>query len=57
MLTHILHNSEKPCTFLDQFDVQLSRPQHRHILNMTDALLVCEDTKTSTPRYRAILST
>ena len=46
MLTRILHNSEELCTFLDQLDVQLSRPQHRHILNMADALLVCEDTKT-----------
>ena len=46
MLTRILHNSEELCTFLNQLDVRLSRPQHRHILNMADALLVCEDTKT-----------
>ena len=46
MLTRILHNSEKLCTFLDQLDVELSQPQRRHILNMADALLVCEDKKT-----------
>lgn len=46
MLTRILHHSERLCTFLDQLDIQLSRPQHRHILNVADALLVCEDTKT-----------
>ena len=46
MLTRILHNSEKLCTFLDQLDVELSQPQRRHILNMSDALLVCEDKKT-----------
>ena len=46
MLTRILHNSEKLCTFLNQLDLQLNRPQKRHILNMADALLVCEDTKT-----------
>lgn len=46
MLTRILHNSEKLCAFLDQLDVELSQPQRRHILNMADALLVCEDKKT-----------
>jgi len=46
MLTRILHNSEKLCTFLDQLDIELSQPQRRHILNMADALLVCEDKKT-----------
>ena len=46
MLTRILHNSDRLCTFLDQLGVELSRPQRRHILNMADALLVCEDKKT-----------
>jgi len=46
MLTRILHNSERLCTFVEQLGVKLSQPQHRHILNMVDALLVCEDTKT-----------
>jgi hypothetical protein len=46
MLTRIVHNSEKLCTFLDRLGMQLSQPQRRHILNMADALLTCEDTKT-----------
>jgi hypothetical protein len=46
MLTRIVHNSEKLCTFLDRLGIQLSQPQRRHILNMADALLTCEDTKT-----------
>jgi hypothetical protein len=46
MLTRIVHNSEKLCTFLDRLGVQLSQPQRRHILNMADALLTCENTKT-----------
>ena len=46
MLTRILHNSGKLCAFVDQLDVELSQPQRRHILNMADALLVCEDKKT-----------
>jgi hypothetical protein len=46
MLTHILHNSVKLCTFLDQLHIDLSKPQRQHVLNMADALLVCEDTKT-----------
>jgi hypothetical protein len=46
MLTRILHNSPQLCAFLDRLDIELYRPQHRHILNMADALLVCEDEKT-----------
>ncbi len=46
MLTRILHPSDQLCTFLDQLGVELSQPQRRHILNMADALLVCEDKKT-----------
>jgi predicted Zn-dependent protease len=46
MLTRIVHNSEKLCTFFDRLGVQLSQPQRRHVLNMADALLTCEDTKT-----------
>lgn len=46
MLTRILHNSEKLCTFVDSLDIQLTQPQRGHILNMADALLVCEDRKT-----------
>lgn len=46
MLTRILHNSEKLCTFFDQLHLTLSKPQRQHILNLADALLVCEDKKT-----------
>jgi hypothetical protein len=46
MLTRILHNSDKLCTFLEQLNLQLSQPQVDHLLNMADALLVCEDKKT-----------
>ena len=46
MLTRIVRNSQELCTFIDQLDIELSKPQRRHILNMADALLVCEDKKT-----------
>jgi hypothetical protein len=46
MLTRILHNSPKLCTFFDQLHINMSKPQRQHILNMADALLVCEDKKT-----------
>ena len=46
MLTRILHNSEKLCTFLGELELDLSKPQRNHLLNMADALLVCEEKKT-----------
>ena len=46
MFTRILHNSERLCAFFDQVDLTLYKPQRQHILNMADALLVCEDKKT-----------
>jgi hypothetical protein len=46
MLTRIVRNSQELCTFFDQLGIELSKPQRRHILNMADALLVCEDKKT-----------
>lgn len=46
MLTHILHNSEHLCAFIDQLELTLSQPQRRHLLNLADALLVCETRKT-----------
>jgi hypothetical protein len=46
MLTHIVHNSPKLCTFIDLLNIHLSKPQRQHILNLADALLVCEDEKT-----------
>ena len=56
MLTRILHNSPKLCTFLDQLDVELYQPQRRHILNMADALLVCEDKKTLAALQRQFIA-
>lgn len=46
MLTRILHPSPRLCAFLDQLDVELYQPQRRHLLNLADALLVCEGEKT-----------
>ena len=41
MLTHILHQSPKLCTFFDQLNIDMYKPQCRHIINLADALLVC----------------
>lgn len=46
MLTRIVHNSPKLCTFFDLLDLDLSKPQGQHLVNLADALLVCEDEKT-----------
>ena len=46
MLTRILHNSSKLCAFFEELNIELSRPQRRHVVNMSDALVVCEDDKT-----------
>ncbi len=55
MLTRILHNSPALYTFLDQLDLQLSQPQRQHILNIADALLVCEDIKTLSALQRQFI--
>lgn len=55
MLTRIVHNSSQLCSFYDQLDVKLSQPQRRHLLNLADALLVCEDTKTLAALQRQFL--
>jgi len=46
MLTRTVHNSPKSCTFFDGLNIHLSKPQRQHVLNLADALLVCEDEKT-----------
>ena len=56
MLTRILHNSGLLCTFLDQLALDLYQPQAQHILNLADALLVCEDTKTLAALQRQFVS-
>jgi hypothetical protein len=55
MLTRIVHNSGQLCTFFDQLGLDLSKPQRQHILNMADALLVCEDKKTLAALQRQFL--
>lgn len=55
MLTRILHNAPQLCAFLDQMDLGLSRPQRQHLLNLADALLVCEDDKTVAALQRQFL--
>ena len=42
MLTRILHNSRSLCTFMQQLELSLSEPQRQHVLNLADALLVCD---------------
>ncbi len=46
MLTRILHNSDQLHSFFNELGLDLSLPQRQHMLNMADALLVCESTKT-----------
>ena len=46
MLTRILHNSDQLRSFFNELGLDLSLPQRQHMLNMADALLVCEDIKT-----------
>jgi hypothetical protein len=55
MLTRILHNAPQLCAFLDQLNLDLSRPQRQHMLNLADALLVCEDDKTLAALQRQFL--
>jgi len=56
MLTHILHNFPALCAFLDQLHLELSKPQHQHILNLADALLTCADTKTLAALQRQFIA-
>ena len=46
MLTRILHNSDHLHSFFNKLNLDLYLPQRQHMLNMADALLVCEGTKT-----------
>jgi len=55
MLTRIVHNSAKLCTLVDQLDLNLSKPQRQHLLNLADALLVCEDEQTLAALQRQFL--
>lgn len=55
MLTRIIHNSPQLCTFFERLNIELSKPQRRHMFNLADALLVCEDTKTLAALQRQFL--
>jgi hypothetical protein len=55
MLTRIVHNSPHLDAFLDQLQLTLSQPQRQHMLNLADALLVCEDDKTLAALQRQFL--
>ncbi|MCL5995294.1 MAG: transposase, partial [Chloroflexi bacterium] len=48
MLTRILHNSPALCDFIEVLglNASLSQPQVQHVLNLADALLVCDSDKT-----------
>jgi hypothetical protein len=56
MLTRIVHNSPKVCAFFDSLNLKLSKPQRQHMLNLMDALLVCEDTKTLAALQRQFIA-
>jgi hypothetical protein len=56
MLTRIVHQSSKLCTFFDQLQLDLHQPQRQHMLNLADALLVCEDTKTLAALQRQFIA-
>lgn len=45
------------CAFLDQLQLELFKPQHQHILNLADALLTCEETKTLAALQRQFITT
>lgn len=55
MLTRILHNSPDLCSFVNSLNLDFSKPQMRHMLNMADALLTCEDEKTLAELQRQFL--
>jgi hypothetical protein len=46
MLTRILHNSPNLCEFIGHLDLPLTEPQRQHVINLVDALLVCDTVKT-----------
>jgi hypothetical protein len=56
MLTRIVHNSPQLCAFIDRLNLELSKPQRQHLLNLADALLVCEDEKTLAALQRQFIA-
>jgi hypothetical protein len=55
MLTRIVQNAPALCAFVEQLHLPLSQPQRQHLLNLADALLVCEDTATLASLRRQFL--
>jgi DDE superfamily endonuclease len=55
MLTRIVRPSPALEAFLDGLALDLSRPQRQHLLELADALLVCEDRKTLAALRRQFL--
>jgi len=56
MLTRILHNNPELCTFIDQLNLKLNTPQHRHVINVADGLLVTDARKTLAEIQRQFVS-
>ncbi len=56
MLTRVLHNNPELCTFFGQPDLELSRPQLRHVANVPDGLLVTDAPKTLAEIQRQFVS-
>jgi hypothetical protein len=55
MLTRIVRPAPALEAFLDSLSLDLSQPQHQHLLQLTDALLVCQDAKTLAALQRLFL--
>jgi len=55
MLKTIVHQSPQLVSFLVALQLALSKPQMRHITQLTDALLTCERRKTLSDLYRQYL--
>jgi len=55
MLRAIYRNSTALVKFLLALQLHLSRPQRRHITNVMDALLVCEEAKTLSALHRQLV--
>src|SRR2546421_603238 len=57
MLTRIVRPSPALEAFLQPLTAHLSQPQRQHLLELADALLVCEDRKTLAALQRQFLDT
>jgi len=54
MLTAIVQHSQELVAFISALNIVLYQPQIRHLLQMVDALLVCNETKTISGLYRLL---